>query len=89
MKSQLLKKKTVKSLKEGSYTSLINIIEEAIDLYGEKEFERGYQSFFGDASVHASRIASDIYCAFRDSITLTEESMAKIIEEYFNSLKTE
>ena len=88
MKPKHIKKETAKRLREGFHTDLMGLIEEAIDLYGEKEFERGYQSFFGDAHVHASRIASDLKCAFAKK-KLTEDKTAIVIEDYFNSLKAE
>jgi len=84
MKPKHIKKETAKRLREGFHTDLMELIEEAIDLYGEKDFERGYQSFFADAHIHAIRIASDLKCASSKNI-----DPVKIIEDYFNSLKTE
>ena len=84
MKPKHIKKETAKRLREGFHTDLMELIEDGIDLYGEKNFERGYQSFFGDASVHAERIATMLF-TYPDSINPAKE----IIEDYFNSLKTE
>ena len=96
MKSKHIKKETAKRLREGFHTDLMELIEDGIDLYGEKNFERGYQSFFGDASVHALRIAKNIeergvvvVLGSKYDVFMTTESLAKIIEKYFNSLKTE
>ncbi len=92
MKSKHIKKETAKRLREGFHTDLMELIEDGIDLYGEKDFERGYQSFFGDAHVHARNLASEIHINF--GVTSTElqapiDDLANVIEEYFNSLKTE
>lgn len=89
MKPKHIKKETAKRLREGFHTDLMELIEEAIDLYGEKDFERGCQSFFADASVHASRIANEIKLSSNSIGDLTEGGMSAIIENYFNSLKTE
>jgi hypothetical protein len=100
MKPKHIKKETAKRLREGFHTDLMNVFEEAVDLYGEDEFERGYQSFFGDASAHAERIAGLINFALagkyagegnphRAKSLLPLSIMERVIEEYFNSLKTE
>ena len=101
MKPKHIKKETAKRLREGFHTDLMELIEEAIDLYGEKDFERGYHSFFADASVHASRIAeligeafitSDIPVVYKPKgsrVVFESNDLAKVIENYFNSLKTE
>lgn len=100
MKSQYLKKKTVKRLEDGHHSDLMCLIEEAVDIYMEESFERGHQSFFGDAPVHAHRLSLKICewfqiagfsCTMIDkdtaSINVESDDIAKIIEEYFNSLK--
>ena len=84
MKSKHIKKETAKRLREGFHTDLMELIEDGIDLYGEKTFMRGHDSFFEDASVHAQRLAEKLF-VYPDSINPAKE----IIEEYFNSLKTE
>ena len=99
MKSKHIKKETAKRLREGFHTDLMELIEDGIDLYGEKNFERGYQSFFGDAAVHSQRIAEVIksyapligHTPRKGEIchVLELDDLAKVIEEYFNSLKTE
>lgn len=92
MKPKHIKKETAKRLREGYHTYLMEAIEESIDLYTEETFSRGHDSFFADASVHAIRIASEIHINFGVSNTELNapiKDLAKVIEEYFNSLKTE
>ena len=88
MKPKHIKKETAKRLREGFHTDLMELIEDGIDLYGEKNFERGYGAFFEDGSMHAQRLAEHIkyYVGFGG---FKELDLAKVIEDYFNSLKTE
>lgn len=100
MKPQYIKNKTAQRLRDGFHTDLMAIFEESIDLYTEKNFNRGHDSFFEDASIHAYRIAEQI-CNHFDAygIKLTfipkatgydafdTEDLAKVIEDYFNSIK--
>ena len=92
MKSKHIKKETAKRLREGYHTYLMEAIEESIDLYTEETFSRGHDSFFADASVHAYRIAEKIFKEYtnqKDGKYKDPKDLAKVIEEYFNSLKTE
>lgn len=88
MKSKHIKKETAKRLREGFHTDLMELIEDGIDLYGEKNFTRGHDSFFEDASVHAVRIAKLIHEEMKHT-EISRFNSEKIILEYFNSLKTE
>lgn len=89
MKPKHIKKETAKRLRMGFHTDLMDLIEESIDLYTEKTFMRGHDSFFEDASVHAGRIATDIKLYGGFGVDISIDSLAEIIENYFNSLKTE
>ena len=84
MKPKHIKKETAKRLREGFHTDLMDLIEEGIDLYTEKTFMRGHDSFFEDASVHAANIAERLRHVISDRF-----EAEIIILEYFNSLKTE
>lgn len=86
MKPKHIKKETAQRIRDGFHSDLMSLIEEGIDLYTEKTFMRGHDSFFEDASVHAYRIAELIRDVKRGS---TVEDLAKIIEYYFNSFKSE
>ena len=92
MKAKHIKKETAKRLREGYYSDLMDLIGEAVDIYTDKNFSRGYDSFFDDASVHAYRIAELLHKC-RGAVKLYPdggtEAFAKVIEEYFDSLKTE
>ena len=88
MKPKHIKKETAKRLREGYHTYLMEAIEESIDLYTEETFSRGHDSFFADASVHAQKIAELLH-GTRTIMGFTKDDFAKIIEDYFNSLKTE
>ena len=92
MKAKHIKKETAKRLREGYYSDLMDLIGEAVDIYTDKNFSRGYDSFFDDASVHAHRIAELLNRNFNTGGWYFDreiEKFAKVIEEYFDSLKTE
>lgn len=101
MKPKHIKKETANRLRMGFHTDLIDIFEEAIDLYIEDSFNREYDSFFADSAVHSKRIAVKISNAIsagevsgsfgmlHSTFFYDSDDLAKVIEEYFNSLKTE
>ena len=97
MKAKHIKKETAKRLREGYYSDLMDLIGEAVDIYTDKNFSRGYDSFFDDASVHAHMIAELLHMKFTiinyDTggryLEGETEAFANVIEEYFDSLKTE
>jgi hypothetical protein len=83
MKPQYIKNKTAQRLRDGFHTDLMAFFEESIDLYTEKNFMRGHDSFFEDASVHAYNIAEKLGYLDENDTRLA----AVIIEDYFNSIK--
>ena len=92
MKPKHIKKETANRLRMGFHTDLMNVFEEAVDLYTEDSFNRGYDSFFDDARIHAERLAERIMTlsAMRSAkAPFNVIAATEVIEEYFNSLKTE
>ena len=77
-----LKKETVKRLKNGSYSTLIEVFEEAIDTYNDKAFERGYSACLDDMSVRSQLLAE--YIDKHSEAPLKVDELAKVIDDYFN-----
>ena len=83
-----LKKETAKRLKNGSYSTLIEVFEEAVDSYNEKAFEQGYGACLDDMIVRSQLLAE--YIDKHSEAPLKVDELAKVIDDYFtNALKEE
>lgn len=93
MKSNYLKKKTVRRLKWGCSQEFLNLIEEAYDLLNEDKVDAGYRMAMQDMAVRSYRLAehlTKIELEQPKGRFKTMDDLAKAIEDYFTeALKKE
>ena len=82
----MITKKTIKKIKDGSYSELINAIEYLLNTYEEDKFDMGYKSCISDIKIHVYNIARLLQGKARDKKgnLLDFEETEEIILNYLN-----
>jgi len=95
----MIDKKTLKKLRQGDYSTLIEAIECLLGSYEEDKFSLGYASCLSDMSVRSHELAEHISKKakkygktkkdFDKVYFIEQDDLAQIIEDYFNKALNE